>query len=428
MHPRRPVKRETLLPEYSATAPTPSNHNVLHYNPNSFASTSITRPTLITNSYRAYSPDPLLSASASPGAHENGHPIKLGTPLPAPPSYSSSIKPMLLWLDGGGTRVIIQTYILETIMHRLAWELKYTSEQPRLLPWDPYFIPPKDCFDWVAGCGCGTIVVLAIASGMIMKDVRDKITEMAGALREGDVSQVLIFLESMVPESKMSYGGHIINDAPALTNVWIPAKEKVQEHPGFTVKVGDPIKQSLVPLVLQEISKEINGTAELLDCSIQFLQDVCPIFDDCSFLLCLGAGDVPGTQQLDSLLSPISPSVKTYPPDPEPPQTWWDWFMGRNVPNARRPPLPRKIPEKRSNIIPLKAYNGPKETYIRLSPPLVRYDPISGVRELPDDWAVQFSEFASMTSRYISKEDVKRKLERLETMLRWKEIPGPAKK
>ncbi|KAG8809709.1 hypothetical protein FRC17_003288 [Serendipita sp. 399] len=276
----------------------------------------------------------------------------------------------------------------------------------------------------------GSLVVDVAPSGMVMKEARDRIVEMATILREGDISQVLISLESMVPESKMTYDGQIINDAPALTNVWIPAKERVQEHSGFTVKVGEPLKQSLVPLVFQEVSKELNGTAELLDCSIQFLQDICPIFDDCSFLLCLGAGDVPDISPPDlpsSPLSPFSPVVRTYPPAPEPPQSWWDWFMGQNTP-LLRPSLPRTLPERRSNIIPLKAYNGPRETYIRLSPPLVRQNLLSGATEVPDDWAVDFSEFSSVTSRYLAKEEVKRKLERVETMLRWKEIPGPTKK
>lgn len=40
-------------------------------------------------------------------------------------------------------------------MRRLAWDLKYADDNPKS---PNYHIPPKDCFDWVAGAGCGAYV------------------------------------------------------------------------------------------------------------------------------------------------------------------------------------------------------------------------------------------------------------------------------
>jgi hypothetical protein len=68
-----------------------------------------------------------------------------------------------------------------------------------------------------------------------------------------------------------------------------------------------------------EVAKEWKGTLEFLDSTVPFLQDLCPIFDDCSFLLSLGSGEVPRST---------------------PQQSWWDWVWGVNAPSPH-PPLLR---------------------------------------------------------------------------------------
>ena len=124
-----------------------------------------------------YSPFPITSFL---GEQIHDAPEQLLSPaIPPPPSYSASVKPMLLWLgkpmisvvrpflrsnfalDGGGNKVVIETHFLEDLMHKLAWDLKFTSSQPGRMPEGEYIIPPKDCFDWVASCGCGTYVDLS---------------------------------------------------------------------------------------------------------------------------------------------------------------------------------------------------------------------------------------------------------------------------
>jgi hypothetical protein len=55
---------------------------------------------------------------------------------------------------------VVETHFLEDLMHKLAWDLKFTTSQPDRIVGGEYIIPPKDCFDWVASCGCGTYVEL----------------------------------------------------------------------------------------------------------------------------------------------------------------------------------------------------------------------------------------------------------------------------
>lgn len=148
---------------------------------------------------------------------------------------------------------------------------------------------------------------------------------------------------------------------------------------------------------MREVKKELNGTAELLDCTVPFLHDVCPIFEDCSFLLSVGSGEVP------------RPSTE---------QTWWDWWWGQNAPSVH-PPLPPCLPPRRNNIIPPKAYNNPA-TFIRLNPRLA-FRSEKGT-ERPDDWTTDLTEILAMTLSFIAKEEVKRQLDRIVDMLKWKEI------
>jgi hypothetical protein len=151
---------------------------------------------------------------------------------------------------------------------------------------------------------------------------------------------------------------------------------------------------------MREVTKEWNGTAEFLDSTVSFLQDVCPIFDDCSFLLSLGSGEVPrvGAEQ-----------------------GWWDWVWGENTPSVHAP-LPPCLPNKRNHIIPPSAYSDPA-TYIRLSPKLFKRSERG--TEKPDDWATDVTEILTMTSAYISKEEVRQYLDRVNDMLKWKDIEGP---
>ena len=64
-------------------------------------------------------------------------------------------------LDGGGTKVVVENHFLEELMHKLGWDLKFTTSQPGLIVGGEYIVPPKDCFDWVASCGCGMYVEVA---------------------------------------------------------------------------------------------------------------------------------------------------------------------------------------------------------------------------------------------------------------------------
>jgi hypothetical protein len=156
----------------------------------------------------------------------------------------------------------------------------------------------------------------------------------------------------------------------------------------------------LLPLVMREVAKEWKGSLEYLDSTVPFLQDVCPIFDDCSFLLSVGSGEVPRNT---------------------PQQSWWDWVWGVNGPSPH-PPLPPCLPHKRNHIIPPEAYSTPAR-YIRLSPRLVTKDE-SGIIQKPDDWAIDVTEILTMTSGVISKEETRQALDRVNEMLKWREIDG----
>jgi len=171
----------------------------------------------------------------------------------------------------------------------------------------------------------------------------------------------------------------------------------------FSILKGEPLETRLLPLIMEEIRKEWDGTLELLDCTVSFLQDVCPVFDDCSFLLSLGSGEVPKNG---------------------PERSWWDWFWGINAPSPH-PPLPPCLPNKRNHVIPPAAYNAPAR-YIRLSPRLVTRSENGPVK--PDDWMVDVTPLLTMTAAFISKEETKQALDRVNDMLKWKEIEGPKRR
>jgi hypothetical protein len=78
-------------------------------------------------------------------------------PRPSVPK-SDLFTDQLFCLDGGGTKVVVENHFLEELMHKLGWDLKFTTSQPGRIVGGEYIIPPKDCFDWVASCGCGTYV------------------------------------------------------------------------------------------------------------------------------------------------------------------------------------------------------------------------------------------------------------------------------
>ncbi|KIM30852.1 hypothetical protein M408DRAFT_327803 [Serendipita vermifera MAFF 305830] len=351
-----------------------------------------------------YSPSPFSGGSILGEPIHDAPESILSPAAPPPPSYFASVKPMLLWLDGGGNKVVVETHFLEDLMHRLAWDLKFTSSQPGRMANGGYFIPPNDCFDWVASCGCGTIIAFAIACGMRVKEIREKFLEMTSALRVGSEDQIHSHLESMIPTrtQKLLFDGQTIMDSPTLVNIWVPAEADVAHNPGICVLKESPLRARLLPLIMREIRKELNGTAEFLDCTVQFLQDACPVFSECSFLLSIGSGDVPQTSAE---------------------QTWWDWWWGRNTPPAH-PPLPPCVTHKRNNIIPLEAYSNPA-TYIRLSPRFfLRTE--QGIKG-PDDWAEDVTEILAMTTSYISKQETKLLLDRVNTMLKWREIKRESK-
>jgi hypothetical protein len=167
---------------------------------------------------------------------------------------------------------------------------------------------------------------------------------------------------------------------------------------------GESINIRLLPIAIREIRKELDGNAEFLDCTEAFLHSVCPIFDDCSFLLSLGSGQVP-------IITPR-------------PQTWWEWLQGVNVPSTLRPlPPSKKMPK--TTVIPLHALSIGKETYIRLHPEVFRYNMKTKDMERLDDWTTDVTEFRDIAMSYMNKIEIVQKLNRAAHMLRWKEIPGP---
>lgn len=152
--------------------------------------------------------------------------------------------------------MVVETHILDDLMHRLGWDLKFTCSQPGRMAGGEYFIPPKDCFDWVAACGCGTyvasraffggnspnvltifyrIIAFAIACGMRVKETRAKFLEMTDALRAGSESEVYRHLQSMLPTTRqgMTFAGESIQDSPSLINVWLPAETNVTKNRGI---------------------------------------------------------------------------------------------------------------------------------------------------------------------------------------------------
>jgi hypothetical protein len=177
----KPVKKGTDLPEYSAY---PSLTSIKA----AIAATLLRPPrTDSTESDQTYLSDfsPILSRTGriiGPVPIIHSEPIseeptsEETLPTAPPPDYSGTQKPVLLWLgesstqscangkriidlrnaDGGGTKVLLETYFLADIMRRLAWDLKYSDDQ---VGSPKYSIPPKDCFDWIAGSGCGASVL-----------------------------------------------------------------------------------------------------------------------------------------------------------------------------------------------------------------------------------------------------------------------------
>ena len=85
------------------------------------------------------------------------------------------------------------------------------------------------CFDF-------RIVVYAIAAGLAVPQAREKLVEMAPALRVADMDEIERILDSMAPQpTKMiSEDGESFLDVHCETNVWMPAAEKVMENSGIT--------------------------------------------------------------------------------------------------------------------------------------------------------------------------------------------------
>lgn len=165
-------KRSTLLPPYSLHPPIASIKNAA-----ALVTQLLPVRAFSTDSEATLDPSPILTST---GRIIGDLPIPITeepedstSGLPPPPHYFGSTKPVLLWLgeavnfavligysfysaDGGGTKIMIEAYFLGNILRRLAWDLKYINSRSST---PQYEIPPKDCFDWVGGSGCGTYVV-----------------------------------------------------------------------------------------------------------------------------------------------------------------------------------------------------------------------------------------------------------------------------
>jgi hypothetical protein len=67
-------------------------------------------------------------------------------------------------------------------MHRLGWDLNFTTSQPDRIVGGEYIIPPKDCFDWVASRGCAAATPLGARVAALPEDKRAMFERAAGKL------------------------------------------------------------------------------------------------------------------------------------------------------------------------------------------------------------------------------------------------------
>ncbi|KIM30858.1 hypothetical protein M408DRAFT_271522 [Serendipita vermifera MAFF 305830] len=428
-----------------------------------------------------------------------------------PPSYTQSLRPSLLCLDGGGTRIFVQLQMLCELMHRLAWDLKLISSRPSIP--QKCEIYPADCFDYIGGGGCGSIIAYLLAAGLSAQASLEAFMTLApvlastrlhpadsvsyddsSAFHSESLLDLQLALDGCLPRhEQMNYNGDFIIDIPARASIWIangqPASASSSSDNGLpsngsgvVVRKGEPIRRTLLPLVLAEVEREMRGEQQSLDHTLEFLQAVCPVFFDCSLLLALGTGDVPAPPSNPP--SPLSRSACAASSEQEPTHSGEPSWLGsivsllssaynascpattadsysteakvsqQAIPPAYLAPSVASREQMRAlnGYIPTRAYG---RSYIRMSPDLttrsygglrpglvsyqhpssfstVSSSPqyssmLSGQAQIawPGDWEAQcFSEHRMLTASYCSKAETGTTMDRVVDVLKRRDLPG----
>lgn len=323
-----------------------------------------------------------------------------------PPSYEeSNSRSTYLALEGGGTRIICQTYLLCEIMHRLAWDLKIIDSNPGKKPKQKIY--PKDCFDYIGATGCGSIIAFYFACGMTAEQARDDFYRLAASLETCDAVMLQSHLEAKLPQHEMMWHqDNYVTDYPAQTNIWIMTNPEDEKQPGILIKKGTPVLKCLLPLVIEEVLREQREGADRPSLNLQssLLRSLCPVFEDCGFLLSMGGGDVPKRKPVE----PATPWLASYFP-----------FSIWSAPEAPVEPLkePVTVPV---HYVPGR-YHG--RTYVRLNPNLTTYSRY-GEASAPEDWeGTQFSDHKSHTNYYCSKVETGEGMDAIVRILRRRGIP-----
>jgi hypothetical protein len=243
---------------------------------------------------------------------------------------------------------------------------------------------------------------------MTTEQARDDFYQLAASLQTSDAVILQSLLEAKLPQHDMMwYEGEYIIDYPAQTNIWIMNKPEEEKEPGVLIKKGAPVLRCLVPLVIEEVLREQRDGADRPSLNLQssLLRTLCPVFEDCGFLLSMGGGEVPKQK----VVEPATPWLASYFP----------FSMAWGAPEAPAAPLkePVAVP---MHYVPGR-YHG--RTYIRLNPNLTTYSRY-GEASAPEDWeGVQFGDHKSHTNYYCSKIETGEGMDAIVRILRRRGIP-----
>ncbi|PVF95189.1 hypothetical protein CPB86DRAFT_601360 [Serendipita vermifera] len=320
-------------------------------------------------------------------------------PSNAPPSYQQTFRPTILTLDGGGTRVVCQLFMLCELMHRLAWDLK-------LIPSTTSTVYPAECFDFIGAGGTGSIVAFLLACGYSAEEAKVNFIRLASRLRNiSDRLEIRQMLERLLPaHQKVVYDGENFMDFPCATNIWIADSVNSEGTTGNIVYKGDPISECLIPLVVEEVFNELAGRTQTLDHTLSFLQSVFPVFDDCSILVSLGSGDVPPPTPSSAAPKRSWSGDSSWLPTSYTPFSWL-FQSSSPISSPTLPALPSSRATLEQNLalnsyIPTRSYG---TNYLRFQPNLIIWS-LSGEKRWPGDWDCDnFGEHKSLTTSYYLK-------------------------
>jgi hypothetical protein len=155
---------------------------------------------------------------------------------------------------------------------------------------------------------------------------------------------------------------------------------------------------------MEEVIKERSGEATSLNCTPDFLREVCPSVNDCTFLLSLGSGEVlPQRKEL----------------------SWSDWMWGVQLPTFL--PSWKLTDEQRAEInrhVPAWEY---QKGYVRLNPNLISIESVRTKKMVcPADWEdINFAQHRFGTSSFFLLAKTKDLANHVVDLLKRKTIPGP---